>query len=649
MKNINYYLLLACLLVFSVSCRDDDPHGNINIEEVRNLQVEPRNGGAYLSWTPPQDAIGVRIVFTSPSAEYPFFPQVVSKMFPRETTSFEIMDAFIDTSAQEILVQAVFNPNIWTDGVKVSVNPYLPFAPRVRDLSVRYYPDNEVMVTWEMPPVPDDMTLLGFRVVHPVDGGGYTEVELLYDAIEGFTLQHSFRVPDDIEVATVRIYAIYVDDEDNDRISRDAPILVVMLEPVPLGHIEIDNLPGGARIEWDAPEGRPDFQGVRVVFQYGPGGRFFELWRGAGANFVQLEGYSNIQPHMVALYAVYGRGEYRTEVTIQPEAMSWHGQTAFDMPGRTSAAAHSLVLWEQKDWGNSNTDPLWREIYLDRTMRRGDMFVPGAGTRPQQRGFQHINDNSWHSDSGAENQWNPGGDGINEFTLNHFLYGIIGNLPGAEADNRIPPLFPLYITFDMGRRAWHDRFAFLVRRRANGVAFPVVFRVWGTNEITPEETFNGDRIASLEYWTGWSHPRINGTDQWKNNWTLLAEHDFRWPDGPGAGTNVWPAGQNSTAYLGATGAAGTVSRRMFEGTEGPNKRPASFFPELLPGTPTRGLGFEFSLNTTGATGSYRFLRLEILQLSITRFGSNDGQGQLVTPNLQWWGLKFYGRYDEYWP
>ena len=652
MKNISY-LLLACLLVFSVSCKDDDiTTRNRHVEEVRNVQLEPTNGGAELSWELPPGAIGVRIVYIAPSAQYPFFPERISKMFPPEITSFEIIDTFIDMSEQNILVQAVFYPNIWSDGVQLRFNPYLPFAPRVRSPFV-HYRANDVLVTWEMPQVPDDMTLLGFRVVYSLrDDGNYTEVELLYDEIEGFTLEYAFEVPYDIDVVLVRIYAIYIDDEENNRISRDVPIMVVMLEPVPIENIVVENRPGGARIYWDAPEGRPDLQGVNVVFQYGPGGRFFELWRPAGAhNFVELEGYSNTQPHMVALYARFGRGDYRTEVTIQPEAMLWHGQINFDMPGITRVIANQqrLVLWEQKDWGNSEHDVVWHnEVYQYRTALRGELFVPT--NRRGSRGFQHVY--TWTSGTGAENQWNAGGDDAREFNLEHFLEGTIGNTSGPP--NLPPPApFPLYVTFDMGRRAWHHSFAFLVRERAGGAAFPTYFRVWGTNEITPYDAF-GSRIESLEYWTNWQVAGINGTDAWKNGWTLLAENQFEWPDGPIAAgithggvthpPQVWPIGRNANQALGNYGTS--TSRSMFRGTNGPALRPNASF---LPATGgSRRDGFMFSLNNAGAQGSYRFLRLEILEMSIMNFGTN-GDGQLVTPNLQMHALKFFGRYDEYWP
>ena len=654
MKNLSY-LILVCLLAFTVSCKDNnDPLGRISMDEVRNVQVVPTEGGARLYWELPPNASGSRLVFITPADEYPFLPEVVVEQFAPEYTSFEMVDEFLDTSEQMVLIQALYG-NMWTDGVQVRFNPLLPFAPQVRNHIVHYRP-TDVLVTWELPIVPDNMTLLGFRIVYSLrDDGNYTDIVL-----DPHITEYEIEVPLDISLVRVRIYAIYVDDDGNDRVSRDYPIMVVMLEPVPVENIVPNSIPGGARITWNAPAGRPDFMGVRVIFQYGPGGRVFELFRRAPTavenpltfNFVELIGYSNTNPHIVRLYTVFGRGEYATDVTIHPGPIVWHGQHNFDMPGFVDIHGQRFVIWEQLDWGASETDADWHAEYQRRTTLRGDLFVPPGRRATGQGGFSNAH--NWVNAGGNTSLWFPGGDRQQEQDLNHFIYGAIGNVPEAgRLAFQVPA--PVYVTFDMGRRARFYEMAFLVRNRAGGVTFPTRFNVWGTNEITPEDTF-GSRIESLEYWTSWNATTrdgtvINGTDAWKNNWTLLAENQWIWPDGPitSEPDQQWRSGWTRDQALGANNTF--LSRALFDGAVTPitpARRHASF--AAAGGAfSSRGTGFTFPMNTTGAPGSYRYLRLEIFEVNFwdIRGGNNNGNGFMATRNLQIHALKFLGEYDEY--
>ncbi|MDR0333646.1 MAG: DUF4959 domain-containing protein [Dysgonamonadaceae bacterium] len=607
MKNIGYFLL-ACLLTFTISCKDNSTDG-LDFDEVTDVQATSIPGGARLTWTPPVNALGVRIVYTIPNPEAPGLTETVEVMLPREVTSHEI-DRFVDTAVRTVTIHAVYRPNFWSVGKQVSINPLLPLPPFVRGTAVVYRAE-DILLTWETPRVPDDMTLTGFRVVYSLYGNNdITEVELAPDQNK-----IAIVIPDDVDEVTVTIYAVYIDNSDADRVSKGVVINIITLEPVPVENIEVENLPGGARIEWDAPDGRADYQGARVVFQYGEGGKHFEMFQRAGTNFIELEGYSNTKQHTVMIYAVFGRGACDgTPVTIQPQSLPWYGQKGFDMPG----VARNLTIWEQMDWGNSHNDAAAHQIYQERTTMRGDLFVP-AGRRTT-RGFHHVY--TWSSGTGADNMWQPGGDAANDQRMSHYI-------PDFTPDG-FPP-YPLYVTFDMSRRAFYERVAFLIRARGGGFAFPVVFNVWGTNEIKePEEIGDGSRAANLAYWTSWT--AANGTDAWKNDWTKIATCTWVFTQGAYAGLNrvVLPF---SNSHLTGT------DRQRFDGTLTPLRPNASFEPYPLPNT-NRGLGFEFPLTTEGVNESFRYLRWEIEVLSADDLNGNTSR------NMQIHALKFYGQYDE---
>ena len=107
---------------------------------------------------------------------------------------------------------------------------------------------------------------------------------------------------------------------------------------------------------------------------------------------------------------------------------------------------------------------------------------------------------------------------------NHDLNAYI---PGAAVINTF---WPKYITYDMGRKAVYSSMKFLSRQRdpTFSAGFPVVFDIWGANEIKAVEEVEdpngiypkGSRQANQAYWSSWEY--TNGTDAWKNDWVKLA-------------------------------------------------------------------------------------------------------------------------------
>ena len=162
-------------------------------------------------------------------------------------------------------------------------------------------------------------------------------------------------------------------------------------------------------------------------------------------------------------------------------------------------------------------------------------------------------------------------------------------IPGASVV-RTP--FPIYVTFDMGRKAIYSRMRIIARARSPQFSsdFPVKLDVWGSNDPkTIEQVGDGSREANQAYWSSWR--QVNGTDAWKNDWTKIASLTF---------------------YL----------------ASGENK-----FYDGIPLTAEdlyaiqNGYDFDFNINLTDA---FRYLRWEVLE-------TNMDQSQLTLIGLQYWG------------
>jgi hypothetical protein len=136
--------------------------------------------------------------------------------------------------------------------------------------------------------------------------------------------------------------------------------------------------------------------------------------------------------------------------------------------------------------------------------------------------------NLWRGDfpgPGNNNKWEFLFDGT---TSNFFAFGtantyskylsntsmIVGKLPDQLA--------PMYFTIDLGRstvlsrhKLWHDK------GNALGGQNLIRYELWATNERPKQPDDFTDQIESLRYWTVWEG--IAGTDEWKNDWTKIAD------------------------------------------------------------------------------------------------------------------------------
>jgi len=98
-------------------------------------------------------------------------------------------------------------------------------------------------------------------------------------------------------------------------------------------------------------------------------------------------------------------------------------------------------------------------------------------------------------------------------------------------------MWPTYYSFDLGRTAVFSRMKKYVRDWTGlGTSLGQTrhiyeFEVWGTNNpkpLIPEVTAE-DRLTNLRYWTSWAE--VEGTDEWKNDWVMLADVSLRCPSG----------------------------------------------------------------------------------------------------------------------
>jgi len=184
-----------------------------------------------------------------------------------------------------------------------------------------------------------------------------------------------------------------------------------------------------------------------------------------------------------------------------------------------------------------------------------------------------------HND--ANTIWNPGGDLA---SLNNYIGQGTGPMP-----------FPLYVTIDMGRKAFYTRMNIHSRLRSPSysAALPIDFDIWGSNAPKPLAEI-GDKTANLSYWTCW--PIAGGTDAWKEDgtWTHIGKCRIILADG------------SSKYVVGMTLAAEDLYKYEVD-------------------------GFEFEFDHLQA---YRYLRWQIHE-------TNTGQNILHIV-----GIRFWGQYAE---
>jgi hypothetical protein len=432
--------------------------------------------------------------------------------------------------------------------------------------------------------------------------------------------------------------------------------------PGPVSNVKVFNQHGGANITYTLPADK-DLMGVKAVYSLTPDGELMERYASAYTHGIVLEGFGDTVPHTVHLYALdkYGNQSAVTPVAIKPLispvelarqslqlsaafggiyvkwdnpqmkdlAMSiyvadsisgewvlsdthffsapggmtvrkdikveptkfrvilhdrWNNYTApmdtlidplFEQPilGRDKTTTPITYIWKQYGCDNGTND--------DKYLYMGDMRNDATWNPP--RPFYVVHNGPRLVEQSDRDFWNPFREGTGS---------TIHYIPGGAA---IPPSAPCYFTIDMGRKATYSRMMMLAANRTpvfgSNTVIPVEFVVWGSNSVKqPNEIGDGSRLASLGYWTSWA--AANGTDAWKNDWAELAHNKIVTVSGSSIFYEGMPLSEEDNS----------------------NWR--------------NGYHFEMDPN---ATGAYRYLRFEILQLSV------QSSYNIMIDELEFWG------------
>lgn len=358
--------------------------------------------------------------------------------------------------------------------------------------------------------------------------------------------------------------------------------------PGPVTITGVKNVNGGAVIYYTLPSDvdKKDMLGAKVIYSFTPVGEVLEKHASARTDSIELEGFGDTNERTVILYAVHKNGNASAgiEVTIKPDTpaivmmretlkaeptfggikITWDNATRKDMAISLyveDSITHEMVVFDNHYSNAIKGKAIFRPFkpeeqkfhiemfdkwdnyaqHLDATLtpffeaeinpRREDgsllwslyedaLWVyrcdihninVGMGTN---RPFSILFTNQVIS---VDWFWLPG----NSQTMDLFF-------PDESARSLH---FPLYVTFDMGRKAIYSRLNFLPRQRipTYSCALPVDFEIWGTNN--PKTTSQvedphgiypkGSREANQAYWSSWEE--ANGTDAWKDDgWVLLA-------------------------------------------------------------------------------------------------------------------------------
>ena len=359
--------------------------------------------------------------------------------------------------------------------------------------------------------------------------------------------------------------------------------------PGPVSNVKVENVNGGAIINYTLPAVK-DLLGAKIAYSLTPDGELMERWASAEKDTIVLEGFGDTNERTVTLYTVHKSGNVSegVPVTIKPltppislmretlkAAATFGGvQIYWDNPLRKDigialyaedSITHETVLFDRfysnavvgkttfrpfkpekqnfriemfDRWQNHaqplettlspleeveimgitpNGTPIWSLVdmtpasgsTLIRYMYRCDMHYV-AGTNPFENCLTIDNATMWYT-----------------YTVGSYFEPYF---PGVDIGGISMP-FPVYWTFDMGKKATYSRVKIRFFARSPNFSGEVLtdFVLWGTNNIKAIEDVEdphgiypkGSVEANRAYWTSWDF--TNGTDVWKNDgWVKLA-------------------------------------------------------------------------------------------------------------------------------
>jgi hypothetical protein len=325
--------------------------------------------------------------------------------------------------------------------------------------------------------------------------------------------------------------------------------------PPTLTNVEVEELPGGARITYDLPSGEPDISYVKGEYLFQ--GVKKTVRASAYDNYLIIEGFGSVEPIEISLYLVD-----HSENASAPVNKTFTPKT----PPITSIY-ESLTM--EKDWGGVlvqwdnptgieigvslfTTDSLG-EFKESETrfflMREGRYVFRGFDSLERKFGIRLID--RWNNTSPVKEQmvtpihekvldrtlhkqanlpWDNTSiynaaqpfskifDGLKTNACNSCAWHTAENHSASEYGFTIPVLF----TIDLGFEAILNRFIIWQDMQGSGFLYghhnPRTFEVWGTTEI-PAGKPN-------EYWH----------EDWKNDWMMFGDFEIIKPSGLPAGT-----------------------------------------------------------------------------------------------------------------
>lgn len=349
--------------------------------------------------------------------------------------------------------------------------------------------------------------------------------------------------------------------------------------------VKVKNTHGGAVITYKLPAD-DDLLGVKALYSYGKDGKLREAYSSAFTDTISLEGYSDTSEYLVKLYVIdKSKNESQpVEVTINPLSppieliretlkvnptfgglfTSWendlqdeislslfieddygdmvlydsyysnasNGKFSFrgleniprsfrleirDKWDNYSSPLDTVLtpLFEEEIVGRDQTGDVWQRYGWDdkTSLYRGDITNQQSGSNRAFRcihdGKLFVNDAWWHSSDAGNN-------------LAQFI----------DWDDKNYMVFPVYFTIDMGKKASYSRLRYWMRNRTPYFSAQTFtsFEIWATNDPKPlDQIGDGSQADNLKYWTQW--PEVEGTDEWKNDWTKLADCILTLPSG----------------------------------------------------------------------------------------------------------------------
>ena len=361
--------------------------------------------------------------------------------------------------------------------------------------------------------------------------------------------------------------------------------------------IEVENLHGGAMITYTLPPDN-DVMGVKAVYSFYEGGTEYEMFSSAFRDTIILAGFPDANEHIINLYTIDN-----SRNLSEPVSVTIHPLTPPVDLIRQSLKVNETFGGVYLQWENIMEENIAISLYVDSIgeLELDDTYFSNATNGSFSfRGFpnqtltfkveirdrwmnyslpldtvltplfeQQIKGRNeagaqiwylWGFDnqeciSRGDNWATTGSNRVFTVLFDDILYDT-GNwwqlgddcgflrhfVPGwPSADNSYA--WPVYMSFDLGRPAVYSRFKAFARARSPAFSAPMftAIELWGTNNPKPlvPELTDEDRLTNLRYWTSW--PEVEGTDEWKNDWSFLGDFTLTLPSGATLSSDVLTA------------------------------------------------------------------------------------------------------------